>query len=121
MAGGQDATWLARPSSSAAELVVAVRTCAGVIPPASISGSSRRFWPCGPTPLSVPMAILTPAATARENESLCAAMTSRALAATPSGSWLPCPAASSTAMGAISVGTSQVPAASIMSMASSSR
>ena len=48
----------ATPSSSAAPSVVARQACAGVIPQPAISASSRRLSPCGPTPLSVPIAIL---------------------------------------------------------------
>jgi hypothetical protein len=69
----------------------------------------------------VPIAIFTPAATALAKDAWWASMTSCALATTLGGSCAPFLTASSTECGATSVGTSQVPAASIMSMASSSR
>src|ERR1700730_3505770 len=62
--GVSEPVWAARPSSSAAELVVATSTSDGVMPPAAIRESSSRLLPCGPTPLSVPIATCTPAATA---------------------------------------------------------
>ena len=49
--------------------VVATRAAVGDIPPATMSSSSRRFRPCGVTPLSVPIAMRTPAWTARRKAS----------------------------------------------------
>ena len=67
------------------------------------------------------MAIFTPAAMARATELRWASMVSVALAMTWGASSTPRSAASRTPIGAISVGTSQVPAANIISMVSSSR
>jgi hypothetical protein len=107
--------------SSAAEEVAAASTWAGAMPPLAISSSSARFLPWGVTPLSVPMATLTPAATARRKESAWASDTSPALRRAASGSGTPASAAASTPRGATRVGTSQAPRASSSSIASSSR
>jgi hypothetical protein len=67
------------------------------------------------------MATLTPAATARRNESAWASETSTALRRAASGMGTPASAAASTPRGATTVGTSQAPRASISSIAASSR
>jgi hypothetical protein len=69
----------------------------------------------------VPIATFTPAAIARLTDASCTACTTRAFSTTASGSEAPAAARVSTARGAASVGTSQVPCDSIRSMASSSR
>src|SRR3954468_9652283 len=86
-----------------------------------MSGSSPRLVPCGPTPVSVPIAMRTPASAARATEASCTFWTATALASIASGSDAPPATASRTARGADSVGTSQVPRSSMRSIASSSR
>ncbi len=51
--GVSEPVWAARPSSRAAELVVATSTSDGVMPPAAIRESPSRLLPCGPTPPDV--------------------------------------------------------------------
>jgi len=80
-------------------------TMMGVIPHPTISSSSRRFWPCGVTPESVPIATFTPAAIARLMLSRWTSMTILVLSIAYCGTFTPRSAASSTPRGAISVGT----------------
>ncbi len=91
------------------------------MPTSTMSASSRRFWPWGVTPESVPMATLTPASMARRTAARWMSMTSVALRTLAAGMAAPAATASRTPCGATSVGTSQVPRSSIISMASSSR
>ena len=64
---------------SAADLVVATMACIGLMPPSTMRSSSSALVPCGPTPVSVPMAILTPFSTAMRKLAWWSATTSLAL------------------------------------------
>ncbi len=84
---------------------MATSASAGDIPHSTISGSSRRFLPCGVTPLSVPMATFTPAPIALLTDAKCASITIFVFSTDSGGTGTPASAASSTPRGAMSVGT----------------
>ena len=91
------------------------------MPTSTSRPSSRRFWPCGVSGASVPIAIRTPASTARRTFAMCTSTTAGPSPAPRSGTGRPPSAAVMTARAAPRVGTSQVPRSSISSMPSSSR
>nr|WP_263972341.1 hypothetical protein [Spongiactinospora rosea] len=99
----------ATPSGSADEEVAATSTSAGLIPAWAIRWSSVRFSPCGVTPLSVPIAIFTPAAYALATDSRWTSVSLRALARAFGLIRMPSSAIRTRKYPADRVGTSHVP------------
>ncbi len=91
------------------------------MPSDCISTNSSRLVPWGETGQSVPKATFTPAEIAARTESRWTSITALAFSIAHSGMRSPRSAARSTPLGAIRVGTNQVPRSRISSMVGSSR